>query len=269
MSSPSAHQSILPVKAAAHRPTVSIVTASFNVLDPLKATVASVAAQKFRDIEHVIVDGASTDGTSDYLPTLGPETTWVSETDDGIADAMNKGIRLARGHWIIVLQAGDTFVDEKSLEQTVGQLVDDTDILTCGILYGSQSGHREISYPNPKQRLTFKPIAHQGAFMRRSVAEKVGGFDASYRVCMDYEFFLRARNAGSKFAAAPIVVARMDDGGISSRRDWASQKMRFAEERRAQLAHCPNVVTRVVYAIYWPLYLGYRRLRLVFSGEAG
>jgi len=100
-------------------PLISILTASYNSVEGLKKTVASVETQTFRDFEHVVIDGGSTDGSAEFLSEQGDNVNWISEPDEGIADAMNKGIRLARGDWILVLQAEDTFVDQHSLAGAV------------------------------------------------------------------------------------------------------------------------------------------------------
>lgn len=251
------------VPPGGQRPKVSVVTASFNAGAALEATIETVAAQSFYDVEHVVVDGGSTDGTVTSLEARGESLRWVSEPDQGIADAMNKAVAMARGEWIVVLQAGDTFAAASSLAEAVRHLSEDRDVLCCGIKFGADDA--PILQHNPARRLYFKPIAHQGVLCRRAVFERVGGFDKSYHVTMDYEFFLRARNDGARFAAAPLVLARMDDGGISSQRNWTALARRFTEERRAQTAHCPTPWMRIVYALYWPPYLAYRRLRAAFG----
>jgi glycosyltransferase involved in cell wall biosynthesis len=87
---------------------LGIVTICRNALDPLRLTVENVRAQRTPDVEHLIVDGASTDGTRQYLNDL-QGVRWISESDRGISDAMNKGARLVRGEWIAHLHAGDTY----------------------------------------------------------------------------------------------------------------------------------------------------------------
>ena len=267
MNSTTAFPVIPPTETTRSRPKVSVVTACFNALDGLTETIESVAAQNLADVEHVIVDGGSNDGTVEYLDSLGTGVSWISEPDDGIGDAMNKGLLLARGEWIIVLHAGDVFVDTQSLELVNPSFTDKAHIVTCGILFGSGSNFRKLHFPNPRRRLLFKAILHQGTICRREVFESIGGFDQSYSIAMDYEFFLRARASGYRFATCDLVLARMDDAGVSSLRDWPSLKTRFAEERRAQLAHCQSVAMRLVYAVYWPLYLCYRKARSVFAGR--
>lgn len=265
---PDRSSSVPPIAAVppgTPRPRVSVVTATFNARDALETTLASVAAQSWRDLEHVVIDGGSTDGTAAVLESAGAQVRWLSEKDGGIADAMNKGVAMARGEWIIVLHAGDTFVDADSLAGAMSRVSDGIDILTCGILYGGRKTDTVMVHRNPRQRLTFKALLHQGTLCRRTVFERLGGFDTGFRVGMDYEFFLRARAEGARFGRDPLILARMDDSGVSAQRDWPALSRRFAEEKRAQLAHCPNLWMRAVYALYWPPYLAYRRIRARMS----
>ncbi len=265
---------IPPVAGPGPRPLVSVVTAAYQAEAGLRETVASVAAQSFADREHIVVDGGSTDGTRAFLESLGPAVRWVSEPDGGIADAMNKGVRMARGHWILVLHAADVFEGGGALARAAMRLAEPgpgagIDLLACDVRLVGPGRARLASAGKPARRLRFKPVCHQGALCRRALFERVGGFDDRFRICMDYDFMARALRSGARFAHAPLVLARMDDAGISSRTDWPSLARRFAEERRVQLAHCPGPAMRAVYALYWPPYLAYRRLRAALSGARG
>lgn len=249
-------------------PLISVVTAALDALGPLRETVASVAAQDFAGREHIVVDGGSSDGTRAWLARQGPAVRWVSEPDDGIADALNKGVAMARGEYVLVLQAGDVLLGADRLRAAATRLArpDAPDVLVCDVLFGASGRTRRLSAGRPARRLLFKPVCHQGVFARRALFGRIGGFDPAYRISMDYEFLMRARRAGARVAAAPILLSRMPDDGISSRRDWPSLARRFAEERRIHLAHCPGPGMRLVYALYWPAYLGYRRLRAALAG---
>ena len=172
-----------------HTPLISVVTAAFNALEGLRRTVESVAGQDFRSVEHVVVDGGSVDGTREYLESLGDTVRWISEPDDGIADALNKGIAMARGEYVLVLQAEDTFVDGGSLGRAATHLANSQDIVAFEVLldHGNGSGDRlktrklsvltECKMTNP----------HQGLFCRRNLYQRIGVFDRTYRIAMDYE----------------------------------------------------------------------------------
>lgn len=246
-------------------PLVSIVTAAFNALPGLRRTVESVAGQTLGDVEHIVVDGGSRDGTRSYLERLGPAVRWISEPDDGIAEALNKGVAMARGAYVLVLQADDVFAGPESLERAAAYLEGGHDIVAFDILFGEGERARYIQTRFPGHRLNFKPIRHQGVIVRRDLFAAIGKFDESFRICMDYDFLLRAHRTGASITSAPVLLSRMAEGGISSRRDWQSLADRFAEERRVHLKNCPGPAMRAVYALYWPAYLAYRRLRAALA----
>ena len=109
-------------------PFFSIVTVSHNAVDTLPQTVESVAGQSEKDWEHIIVDGASSDGTIEYLKSLSDTVKWISEPDDGIYHAMNKGIAMARGEVIAFLNADDVYFPQ-TLEMVRKAFVDDADVV--------------------------------------------------------------------------------------------------------------------------------------------
>jgi len=112
---------------------ISVVTAALDALGPLRETVASVAVQDFAGREHIVVDGGSSDGTRAWLAGQGPAVRWVSEPDDGIADALNKGVAMARGEYVLVLQAGDVLLGADRLRAAAARLArpDAPDVLVC------------------------------------------------------------------------------------------------------------------------------------------
>lgn len=247
---------------------VSVITASWNALEGLKATAASVAEQSCRDVEHVIVDGGSTDGTREWLEGLGGAVRWISEPDEGIADAFNKALKMARGEYVLALQADDTFFAPNSLARALPHLSGGIDIVSFDVMFETAAGERRLVSRGLSSVLAFKTtIPHQGAFCRRDLFERLGPFDTSFRIAMDYEFFLRAHRANSTVRLVPEVLTRMPDAGVSSLLDWPSLRRRFAEERRVQAKHLASARMRAVYAAYWPLYLMYRRARAATAGR--
>lgn len=250
------------------RPLVSIVTASFRSVEGLRATVYSVSSQLGVTCEHVVIDGGSDDGTIDYLESLCSGVRWVSEPDRGIAHALNKGIAMARGDWVIVLQAGDTFVDAGTLARVAPALKAPHDIVSGTVLFGAAE-HRWVSKGASIRSLLHMTAPHQGMFCRRTLFTELGGFDESFRITMDYEWFLRARGAGVRCSEIDIVVARMPDDGISSRRDWTGLKARLDECRRLQMRHASGALGRILYRCYWTAYLPYKRLRAALERTPG
>lgn len=248
-------------------PKISVITATFNACDGLRQTVASVRGQTFADIEHVIVDGGSTDGTVEFLQSLGSSVTWVSEPDDGIADAMNKGIEMSRGEFIIFLHAGDTFVDEKTIGGVAHLLSDEVDLLSLDVIK-TQDGQDVGLYRSKGFGPTlefFMTVPHQGLFCRSEIFARIGGFDSRVRVAMDYDFMLRAKRHGARIRVVNIPLARMPDDGVSSRLDWLSVSSRLNENRTVQARQLSGPVARLAHAIFWSLYPVYKRAIVAFK----
>lgn len=206
---------------------LSIITINYNNAEGLRKTLASVASQTFRDFEHIIVDGGSTDGSVDvireyadneairqenskadnlalspnHLITSSP-ITWISEKDRGIYDAQNKGIRLAQGEYCYFLNAGDTFCADDVLERmfSPNSLITSSPNRLLDILYGNEiivdgNGQRVgiargVENPNFVD-LYNSCMKHQASFIRRSLFEQYGMYDADMRICSDFDWFFR------------------------------------------------------------------------------
>src|SRR5262249_20492239 len=237
--------------------TVSVITASLNTLADLKRTVMSVASQKCQDVEHIIVDGDSTDGTLAFLASLhGVPIRWVSEPDSGIAEAMNKAVRLAKGDYLLALQAGDTFLNDGSLAEAIRHLDGMTEIVAFVVQQVNGEKSATLNHSDLMRRLGLKlPFPHQGCFIRRKLFSRIGMFDECYRLAFDYDFEIRALRALCSIKRIPLAIARMPVGGISTLTDRKAVIRRFNEERRLQFAHSPNTAYTALLCAYWPLYL--------------
>lgn len=248
-------------------PLVSVVTASFNAVDGLRRTVESVAKQRFRSVEHIVIDGGSSDGTVDYLASLGERVRWLSEPDQGIADALNKGIAMARGEYVLVLQADDTFYDEESLAHAVPLLDGANEIVAFAVCMKYRDGQLRRLAPKGLGFLSrFQmTMPHQGVFCRRTLFERLGAFDTSFRIAMDYDFFLRCLNRGCRVVTSNEVLSIMPATGISSQPDWNSVSNRLAEFRRAQQRNLASPLDRLAGGIYWLAYLPYKRAKIAFG----
>ena len=205
---------------------VSIITAVRNAAPQLEATLRSVASQMGPAVEHVLIDGASTDDTLAVAARHGQHLARVlSEPDGGIYDAFNKGLQLVNGDIVAFLNAGDTYVDprvlarvadafvSRELEAVYGdvQIVDPSDPRRVVRFY--RSGWFRPS------RLTygFMP-AHPALFVKRTVYERLGGYDDSFRQAGDFEFCVRAFLLDRvRYAYLPESLVRMQDGGVSNR----------------------------------------------------
>ena len=240
-------------------PLISIITITLNAEKYLEQTIQSVLNQTYKNIEYIIVDGGSTDGTLGIIEKYKNAIDRIlSEKDEGIADAMNKGATLAKGEYVIFLHADDYFVHDNAIEAVVEKMDKTADIVACNIQYGAQQ-----STCKPRGFnfwFNFKQgIYHQGVLCRRDLIEKLNGFDTQFNIAMDYDFFLRAYHRGAKLVKVPAILSVMHDTGISSRRDWRSLKVRFDEERRVHEKNCGASSMRILYKLYWFLYLPYRK----------
>jgi glycosyltransferase involved in cell wall biosynthesis len=243
-------------------PLVTVVTAAFNALDGVKTTVASVAEQSFRSVEHIVVDGGSTDGTVAYLRSLGHAVRWISEPDRGIADALNKGVAMARGEYILVLQAEDTFLDAESLARAAPHLRSDTEIVSFGVLMVNGQILRPIFGHGLGRRMSFHmTVPHQGVFCQRAVFDRIGKFDTSLAVAMDYDFFMRARECGARVAVIHEVLSVMPATGISSQLAWKGLRRRMDEFKTVHYRYAHSSVMRAVYHLYWLAYPPFKRVR--------
>ena len=195
--------------------TLSCITATYNLVvagrgEMLRRCVESVA--KIRDCEHIIVDGASRDGTIELLHEFGCGLVIKSEPDRGIYDALNKGIRLAKGEWIYILGCDDYIYDSEALEQVL-RCTRNTDAEIVVTPVEKTSGGRSI---NLKTCLYSIPYCHQGVLMRKSLIERVGGFDPTLKLAGDYNLTLKAHLSGAKEIVLPYKFAHYSTGGASS-----------------------------------------------------
>ena len=251
------------------RPVVSIITICYNADRFLEQTIRSVIDQSYPNLEYIIVDGASRDRTLDIIRKYDEKITeWISEPDEGIADAMNKGLTRVSGDLVLFLHADDYLIDETVIERAVARMVDRYDIYAFNIKY-SQSERTTLCRPHGLDwYVNFKTrLWHQAVFCRRALFEEIGGFDTSFHIAMDYEFFLRAHRQGTRLKRIEMPLSVMRDTGISSRSDWPSLRERFLEEKRVHRMHCPGPFMRGLYGLYWTLYLPYRRLRAGFGSS--
>lgn len=240
-------------------PLISIITVTLNAEQYLEQTIQSVLDQTYKNIEYIIVDGGSTDRSLEIINKYKKRIDhFISEKDKGIADAMNKGVALAKGDYVVFLQSDDYFHCNGSVEKACNFLEESVDILACNIQFG-----KELKTIEPREfnfLMNFKGMPHQGILCRKSVIGHLSGFDTQFKICMDYDLLLRAYKYGAKLTKSPVVLADMRDTGISSRQDWQSLKYRFDEERRVHQKNCRSLLMKIIYQLYWLLYLPYRRL---------
>jgi len=231
---------------------ISIVTITYNAEAVLQRTLDSVSSQTYRDIEHLIIDGASKDGTMDLVSRykvrdLPYEVRVVSEPDKGIYDAMNKGLRLATGEYIVFLNAGDTLHDEKTLDMVACSLQPAANSQQPAVIYGDTNivddeGHflrkRHLSVPDNLTWRSFKRgmlVCHQAFYARLDIARDIP-YDLQYRHSADVDWCIRVMKEAERrhlpLVRVQGVVADFLDGGDSSKNHRASLRERFHIMRR-------------------------------------
>ena len=196
---------------------ITTITVSYNAHKTIERTIKSVIAQNCKDIEYIVIDGGSTDGTVDIIKKYCDYITyWVSEPDKGIYDAMNKALRKATGEYVNFLNAGDWY-----LRDTMANVFYYLDHSDAHVLYGDvmcvgESGKRTACVPFPLEDINWNmPMCHQAVFMRNF---KGNFFDMNYSIAADYKMMLKMYLEGRKFQHIPCVVANYALGGISSNR---------------------------------------------------
>lgn len=232
---------------------LSIVTINYNNAEGLRKTMESVLAQTYTEIEYIIVDGASTDGSVDVIRELAtcPTTKWVSEKDTGIYNAMNKGIRMATGEYIQILNSGDILAADDVTErmfQAMGNgllAIDEetnrqspiANLPQIPIFYGNmikvnaqgkvvgKSGYTEYSL----RQFYSSTLNHDCAYIRRDLFEEYGLYDENLKIVSDWKWYLQVIGLGKvKPEYVDIDVTIFDDGGISE----TNLTLRNAERRK-------------------------------------
>jgi glycosyltransferase involved in cell wall biosynthesis len=195
---------------------ISVITVSLNAAKTLGTTIESVINQTYKNIEYIIIDGASTDNTIDIIKEHESRISfWLSEPDDGIYDAMNKAVQFATGEWIIFMNAGDVFYDNNVCETFCRFIDDDIDIY-----YGDSclDGKKFINTPKNIYPFFFcmeRMINHQSIFARSKLF-KIKKFNTKYRIVADREWLFFLKRKGHKFNHIPLTICIYDSHGISS-----------------------------------------------------
>lgn len=220
---------------------ITVITVSFNSVATLARTLQSVAAQSYSQVEHIVIDGGSTDGTAALVQERGAHLSrFISEPDDGIYDAMNKGIALASGDVIGFLNADDHYAHDDALAHVAG--------LFAQAPLDAVLGDVAFFRPGTPDRMVrryrsdrFNPSAidwgwmpaHPSLFVRRTVFEHVGVFKTDYRIAGDYEWVARAfTRSPLRYQHVPEVLVHMQTGGVSTR-GWRNTVLLNQEVMRA------------------------------------
>ncbi|TCC97938.1 glycosyltransferase [Pedobacter hiemivivus] len=215
---------------------ISIITVNYNDKTGLEKTIKSVTNQSFKDFEFIVIDGNSTDGSKELLKeNAALFTYWSGEPDKGIYHAMNKGIRIATGNYLLFLNSGDCLYNDEVLEK-VNQEIDGKYAIYYGdIIYDEITRQTKRTFP---EHLTFgffyeQNLSHQASFIKKSLFEQFFYYNEDYKIVSDWEFFAYTIcKENVPYKHLNFVVTNYDATGISSNTD--NHKMMY-KEREATL----------------------------------
>lgn len=229
-------------------PLISVVTVCYNSERYLAQAMESVLTQGYPAMEHVVVDGGSTDATLEivrsFAPRFGDRLRWVSEPDDGIYDAMNKGITMCTGEIVGILNSDDRYLptalesvaDALGAHGGAGAVYGDAEVIDGDgdvVRY-----ERSVALGPAAPRPDWMPMCHQSLFVARKTYEEVGTYDTRYRVLADYDFVLRCLEAGVEFVQLSEALAQFRLGGACNSDD----ALLCAEAERVRVAHGANPI---------------------------
>ncbi len=227
-------------------PLVSLVTVVFNGVKNIEHTIKSVLDQTYDNIEYIIIDGGSTDGTLDIIRKYEDKIAyWISEPDNGISDAFNKGVSTATGEIIGIINADDWY-ETDTVESVVSRLMkDDADIVHGMVQYRDTNDQKTELFSGSDALLDkCMTINHPSVFARRRAYEKIGLFRTDFNYAMDYEWLLRSKVNGLKFSYIQKCLSHMRVAGASDK-NW---KYACKEVAQAQTLYNPCLSNSIFYA---------------------
>lgn len=237
----------------------SIITVSYNSEKTIERTIQSVLSQSCLDYEYIIIDGASTDATMNIVKTyeskFGGRLKFVSEPDRGIYDAMNKGISMAKGDVIGIVNSDDWLeVDTlEELTKTIGELKEKETVMTGDIRYHYNDGSTQIITYTQKDLKHYAKvwrlgINHPATFVPRAIYEKFGVFDINIKLQADSDFIDRLYHNGVPFVFISKILSNQSDGGASTNNlDKSLRDYKYILNKNV-----PNGLYRLIYyAKYW------------------
>jgi len=196
------------------QPLITIITVTYNAENVLEETIQSVLSQNYSNIEYIIIDGGSTDGTLKIIKHYEKEINkWITQDDHGTYDAMNKGVKLSSGKYVNFMNAGDTFVNQSVISTFIKQIESDYDLY-----YGGANMHitnNEYYKAGNTDFYNTVPICHQAIFTKRNLLIN-NPFDLKYKIASDYDFLFKLYNEGIKFKNLDIPICNFDGSGVST-----------------------------------------------------
>lgn len=232
------------------KPLISIITVVLNNRDFLERTILSVINQTYDNIEYIVIDGGSMDGSLDVIKKYEDKIDyWLSEPDKGLYDAMNKGIRRAEGDWVLILNSDDYYVDNRAIEKAVGYLDSSgKNFYYFTMIHELPDGTRK-TYKHPINWLNrFKLyysayIPHMTLFVTKKQYQDIGLYDINFKIAADHDLILRLlKKYKPIFIDIPLTIMRI--GGVSAE----DEKLTFEEFKKATVKNgLPRFLAEIIF----------------------
>jgi glycosyltransferase involved in cell wall biosynthesis len=203
-------------------PKISIITVVFNSKDFIERTIKSIQNQGYRNIEYIVIDGASKDGTLGLIEKYKSGIyKWISEPDKGLYDAMNKGLSLATGDYVCFLNSGDQLYDAGTLERMIGSLTELPDIIYGETMIvgvdGNEIGLRRLKAPDKLTWKSFKKgmlVCHQSIYVKREIAPL---YNLNYLIASDFDWVLKVLRKAKTVHNSNLILTKFLDGGLNKK----------------------------------------------------
>lgn len=248
------------------QPKISIITICYNSEEHIEECIQSVIAQNYENKEYIVIDGGSEDSTLNIIDKYKEHIDYlVSEPDNGISDAFNKGIKNCTGEIIGILNSDDIMMSE-ALESVANEYERDVNVYRGNLLYWDEkTGKKFIQYPNMKFRIPpFNPkVCHGASFITKKTYDQFGGYKEDFDVMMDLDLFLRLFSGNAKFKTINKTIFTFRMGGVSSGSEWK----RSRERRRLIIENGGTNFQAFIYVTYWRIRYILKKILDIFGSD--
>lgn len=234
---------------ASKRPKISIVTINYQMRDGLLKTIKSVISQVYENIEYIVIDGGSTDGSCEVIKQYqGHISSWESKPDNGIYDAMNKGVAMSSGDWVIFMNSDDSFYDPFVLSDIFKESHEDADLVygNAELHYSDYNAVRLLPARSPSTLLLGMNCSHQALFVRRFLLTK---FPFESGISSDYEFLLKCFIEKRRFKQVQRTIAIVSSGGASDKNRLKSIHQRWIALKKYGLTTPSLAIRHLLFAV--------------------
>ncbi|MFH1239222.1 MAG: glycosyltransferase family 2 protein, partial [bacterium] len=222
-------------------PKISIITATFNSAKTIAKTIESVNRQTYKTIEQIFIDNQSSDDTIKIIKAMAPRALLVSEKDNGIFEAMNKGYKLAAGEVVGTLNSDDYFLHERVVENIVSSFSNSDIDYVCGRIMFFDHATGNFSHyfgqkPSLRDNLVRMSIAHPTVYVQKEIFDKLGPYDDSYRIAADFDWCLRLLRGDYRYVFLEDPMIAVSLAGLSAR----NYRLAAQEELAIKLKYYPE-----------------------------